>query len=113
MTGEAWEPIAKYTLKDFMKEIKEEFKSYNIKFEQMQIKLDSLKDMEIDTYHFVKEQKRRIDSNEKRIEVLEASYEKILNEKEERVWKSKGFWGIVTGITALLIEILARVKGYA
>lgn len=113
MPGEIWEPIAKYTLKDVMKEIKEEFKSHNIKFEQIHEKLDSLKDMGVETYHFVKEQKNRIDSNEKRIEVLEANYEKIINEKEERVWKSKGFWGIVTGITALVIEIFARVKGYA
>lgn len=106
---------ATYTLKEFMKEIKEEFKLYRENFDQLNNKIESLREMEIDTYHFVKEQKTRIDSQEVRISALENNHSKIQEKNAENLWKSKGLWGMITGISALIIEVLyvwATMRGY-
>jgi hypothetical protein len=84
-------------------------------FERINLKIDAISDLQHDTYRLVREQTFRVDGHDKRIEALEKKLEKAEIFREERLWKSKGFWGILTGTTALIIEAInayARVKGY-
>lgn len=85
-------------IKDFMKEMRGELMAYTVR-------LDSIFHMEASTHYFTKELDRRVSN-------LENEHQKEKNYDNQNLWRSKGFWGIITGATALCIEVWARIRGY-